>query len=190
MGSGLSPWRPIQTCVDGPSGFQWATMVNLTPEQLAELTAWAEAGATLNDVQQRLKQQFGITMTYLDARLLLLDLQVKIKEKPKDKPPEPVVAETLPPEDDGFDSQADDLSALPVAPPVGTVPKLSVDQVTMPAALVSGKVTFTDGQTISWYVDQMGRLGLRGQEPGYQPPPQDVPLFQQELDRILTQAGF
>ena len=73
--------------------------------------------------------------------------------------------------------------------PAGTV-QLSVDAITVPGALASGKVTFSDGVAATWYVDQMGRLGLSGAPQGYQPPPGDVPVFQQQLDRALMQAGF
>ena len=61
-------------------------MANLTPEQRTALEQWAADGATLNDVQQRLKAQFDVSLTYLDARLLLLELQVKLKDKPRDEP--------------------------------------------------------------------------------------------------------
>jgi len=67
---------------------------------------------------------------------------------------------------------------------------VTVDTLAIPGALVSGKVTFTDGQTAGWYLDQSGRLGLRAPDPGYRPPPADVPVFQAELDRVLVQAGF
>ena len=73
-------------------------MANLTPEQRTALEQWAADGATLNDVQQRLKAQFDVSLTYLDARLLLLELQVKLKDKPRDepKPEEPAPLPSLP----------------------------------------------------------------------------------------------
>ncbi|HVV71326.1 MAG TPA: hypothetical protein VHI52_07485, partial [Verrucomicrobiae bacterium] len=65
-----------------------------------------------------------------------------------------------------------------------------VDQLAVPGAMVSGKATFSDGTTASWYLDQMGRLGLKASTPGYQPPAADIPVFQQELDLALQRAGF
>jgi len=159
-------------------------MANLTPEQRTALEQWAADGATLNDVQQRLKAQFDVSLTYLDARLLLLELQVKLKDKPRDepKPEEPApIAPQQPIED----------AALPnEAAPAGGQVSISIDEITLPGSLVSGKVNFSDGKTVGWYLDQSGRLGLRGQEPGYKPPAADVPVFQAELDRVLVQAGF
>jgi hypothetical protein len=158
--------------------------MTLTPEQQAALELWAGEGATLNDIQQRLKNDFGIVLTYLDARLLLLDLQVKLKDKPREQPKPEEPAAPAPPVED---AQEDEAEAAPAAP--GAL-QLTVDQITIPGAIVSGRVTFSDGQSAGWYLDQMGRLGLRGTEPGYKPPAEDVPLFQQELDRVLAQAGF
>ena len=45
-------------------------MDKLSPEQQSALEQWAADGATLNDIQQRLKTAFGISITYLDARML------------------------------------------------------------------------------------------------------------------------
>ncbi len=160
-------------------------MPQLTPDQLASVEAWAADGATLNQIQDRLKTEFALVLTYLEARLLMADVGVRLKdkerpvEKPEEPPPEVVVPESPAPEPAG-ETPADG---------AGTV-SLSIDQITVPGALASGKVTFSDGVTASWYVDQMGRLGLGGAPQGYQPPPGDVPVFQQQLDRALMQAGF
>lgn len=152
--------------------------MTLTSEQHAAVQQWASEGATLNDIQQRLKQQFSLSITYLEARLLMLDLEVKVHDKPREKPPaDPAPApEPLPPSD----TARDGVSGI----------KIAFDDLAIQGAMVSGKVTFTDGKTAAWYIDQMGRLGMRAPEPGYQPPPNDVPAFQQELDRVLAQAGF
>ena len=51
-------------------------------------------------------------------------------------------------------------------------------------------VPSSDGKTAGWYLDQMGRLGLRATEPGYQPPAADIPVFQRELQRLLQTQGY
>jgi hypothetical protein len=56
--------------------------------------------------------------------------------------------------------------------------------------LASGQATFSDGKTASWYLDELGRLGMKAPEPGYKPPAADIPMFQRELDRALKRAGF
>lgn len=156
-------------------------MPQLTPDQLARVEAWAAEGANLNQIQDRLKAEFALVLTYLEARLLVAEVGVRLKDKerPVEKAAEPEPAPAAP-------EPAEDATA---GAATGTV-QLSVDAITVPGALASGKVTFSDGVAATWYVDQMGRLGLSGAPQGYQPPPGDVPVFQQQLDRALMQAGF
>ncbi len=156
-------------------------MPQLTPDQLARVEAWAAEGATLNQIQDRLKTEFALVLTYLEARLLVAEVGVRLKDKerPVEKPAEPEPAPVAP------EAEADASGGEAT----GTV-QLSVDTITVPGALASGKVTFSDGVAATWYVDQMGRLGLSGAPQGYQPPAGDVPVFQQQLDRALMQAGF
>jgi hypothetical protein len=51
-------------------------------------------------------------------------------------------------------------------------------------------VTFSDGNTASWQLDQTGRLGIIAKTPGYRPPPADVPQFQAALEAELSKMGF
>ncbi len=157
-------------------------MSQLSPEQLAQVEQWAADGANLNQVQDRLKTEFGISLTYLDARLLMVDVGVRLQEKPREPEKVTVTAEAPPPEDESF---ADPTESSPVSNVV-----LSADQVAIPGALISGKVTFSDGQTATWSLNQMGRLGLTGAPQGYQPPREDIPNFQQQLDLLMQKAGL
>jgi hypothetical protein len=63
-----------------------------------------------------------------------------------------------------------------------------MDAVTRASALASGKVTFSDGETADWMLDQTGRLGLNPTNPGYRPSESDIMAFQQELQRVAQ--GF
>jgi hypothetical protein len=65
-----------------------------------------------------------------------------------------------------------------------------LDQIARPGAVVSGKVTFSDGNKAEWYFDQMGRLGMVPQTPGYRPPTSDLQQFQSLLDKELSKMGF
>ena len=56
----------------------------LSNDQKETVRQWAEEGADLSDIHKRLKEELGIQMTYLDARLLVSELQVSL-----DKPAEP-----------------------------------------------------------------------------------------------------
>lgn len=164
-------------------------MSKLSTEQLAQVEQWATEGASLNLIQDRLKSEFGITLTYMEARLLLLDVGVTIKSKPKPEPeptPEPELEPEPEPVIDDEEQSSDALSGESVSGQL----KVTGDQIAIPGALVSGKVTFSDGQSGSWYIDQMGRPGLTNVPPTYRPPQEDIPMFQQELERVLRENGY
>jgi hypothetical protein len=69
---------------------------------------------------------------------------------------------------------------------------VTVDNVTLiPGALASGSVTFSDGVTGKWIVDQYGRPGFTEiSQPGYRPSPADAQAFVQELTRSIQQRGY
>ena len=65
-----------------------------------------------------------------------------------------------------------------------------MDSVVRPGAMISGNVTFSDGKSAGWYLDQMGRLGMAPMEKGYRPSPADVEEFQLALQDELAKKGF
>ena len=77
-------------------------------------------------------------------------------------------------------------------PPAGGSVSVSVDKVNLiPGAIASGTVTFSDGVTGKWIVDQYGRPGFTEvSKPGYRPTPADGQAFMQELSRTLQQRGL
>jgi hypothetical protein len=75
-------------------------------------------------------------------------------------------------------------------PPAGGRVAVSVDQIARPGSLVSGKVTFTDGQQADWYLDQSGRLGVVPKQQGYKPAAIDVQEFQLALQDEMAKLGF
>ena len=56
--------------------------MSLTDEQKKEVSLWVAAGANLAEVQRRLKEEFQITTTYMDARFLVDDLKLELKVRP------------------------------------------------------------------------------------------------------------
>jgi hypothetical protein len=72
----------------------------------------------------------------------------------------------------------------------GSKVKLEVDRIVRPGAVVSGSVTFSDGVTGKWALDQYGRLMLEMSRKGYQPSAADVQVFQRELSRTLQRHGY
>ncbi len=63
-------------------------MSALTPDQESAVRAWAAAGDNLSTIQTRLADEFGIHMSYMDVRFLVLDLDVTLAERPAPKAPE------------------------------------------------------------------------------------------------------
>src|SRR4051812_43729941 len=84
----------------------------------------------------------------------------------------------------------DELEDLPPAGPSNVT--VAVDKLTLiPSALASGTVTFSDGVTGKWVVDQYGRPGFTEvSKPGYRPSPADAQAFMQELSVALQKRGF
>ena len=84
----------------------------------------------------------------------------------------------------------EDLDELP--PEGASNVTVAVDKVTLlPGALASGTVTFSDGVTAKWVVDQYGRPGFTEvSKPGYRPSPGDAQAFMQELSMALQKRGF
>lgn len=144
----------------------------LSEDQKAALHRWAAEGASIADLQKNLKDGFGIGITYMDARFLVLDLGIELVETPKEeKKPE----------------QQEEIVSKPV--PTGTV-SVEMDNIALPGALVSGKVTFSDGETGIWMLDQYGRPGLDPDTPGYRPKQEDIVEFQKQLSELVRKQGF
>jgi hypothetical protein len=66
-----------------------------------------------------------------------------------------------------------------------------MDRVMQAGALASGTLTFSDGVSAKWMLDQVGRLGLSSvSTPGYQPSPEDIQAFQLELQNKIAARGY
>jgi hypothetical protein len=152
--------------------------MKLTDEQKAVVSRWISEGATLADVQRRLKDEHGLGLTYMDVRFLVDDLQLQLKEQPKQSEAVDRLAAA---------KQEGESERQGGGAPTGGV-RVTMDAVTRASALASGKVTFSDGETADWMLDQTGRLGLNPTKTGYRPSESDIMAFQQELQRVAQ--GF
>lgn len=96
--------------------------------------------------------------------------------------------------EDGAPTEAEQTDAdeddLPTAN--GGAVSVSVDKVNLiPGAIASGTVTFSDGVTGKWIIDNQGRPGFTEiSQPGYRPSPPDAQAFMQELSRAIQQRGY
>lgn len=161
--------------------------MNLDENQKQTVTRWIEEGMKLAEIQNLLHTEFGIQMTYMEVRFLVDDLNLT----PKDPEPEPVPPEepTVPTPPAGSLTPPGSAPAAPEAAP-GKGVSVSVDALTKPGSLVSGNVTFSDGNVADWYLDQTGRLGLSPKTEGYRPSAADVQEFQVALEKEITRAGL
>ena len=190
--------------------------MTLTPEQKQTVASWIAAGDNLSAVQKKLSEQFKLSLTYMDVRFLVDDLGLELKnaapkadasDVTKAPPPKPAapagekkgLMDKLK-EKVGFGQEEADEDFAPEqdfpeeAPPpapagAGNV-TVDVDRIVRPGAVVSGSVTFSDGTSGKWAMDQYGRLMLETGKKGYQPPAADVQAFQRELSRQLQRQGY
>jgi len=163
--------------------------MNLDEAQRQRVTAWILQGAKLSEIQTKLAEEFGLRLTYMDVRLLVDDLKLTPKDP---EPPKGVTQIGAAPEKGAPPPHAaKKASPAPGAPPpvAGSV-SVTVDEVVRPGAIVSGKVTFSDGQQAEWYLDQTGRLGVVTKQQGYKPSAADVQQFQVALQNELARMGF
>jgi hypothetical protein len=169
---------------------------NLTDGQKQQVAAWIADGLKLSDIQKRIESDFGLRLTYMEVRFLLDDLKVM----PRD--PAPAPAPTVADPASGAQPPSAAPGAKPAAqpkeaptpdqePPLGSgAVKVGVDQIARPGAVVSGSVTFSDGQAGTWHLDEMGRLGLGMKQKGYRPSAADVEEFQMKLQQELARQGY
>jgi hypothetical protein len=160
--------------------------MNLDDSQRKKVAEWIAQGLKLSEIQNRLQSELGLKLTYMDVRLLVDDLKLTPKDVEPVKPVQSPLAASGP-------APAKPAAAMskpetPISKPGGV--SVSVDQLARPGALVSGKVTFSDGNKAEWYLDQAGRLGLVPQQTGYRPPAADLQQFQMSLETELSKLGF
>lgn len=168
--------------------------MDITDEQKNKITEWVRQGEDLSHIQSLLKDELNINITYVETRFLLADLglepgdeteeeqevtaEVEESSSPAEEPSSPV---------DEADKPADD-----IPPPVdqeidgGGNVTVTVDGLMKPGAVISGKVTFSDGEAASWLIDQMGQLRLDPETENYRPSAEDIQKFQMELQKAAS----
>jgi hypothetical protein len=166
--------------------------MNLDEAQKQKVANWIAEGLKLSDIQKRIASDLGVNLTYMEVRFLVDDLKLTPKDAERAKTPElgrvtPAAPESTPPPGPAAKPAAS-APAPPGRKPGGV--SVTVDELARPGAMVSGKVTFSDGNVAEWFLDQTGRLGLSPVQQGYRPSPQDVQSFQTELQNELARFGF
>lgn len=163
-------------------------MATLTTEQQATARQWIAEGMKISDFQSRLETDFACKLTYMEARFLIDDLKVIPKDpEPPAPPAAPAVPAALVP---AVGAVEPDEVVSPERNLGGGDVQVTVDAVTRPNAMVSGRVRFSDGQGAAWLIDTQGRPGLVADEKGYRPSQPDLMAFQVSLERELAKLGY
>jgi len=172
-------------------GLKENVSMELTNDQRKAVQQWVADGASLFDVQKRLKTDFNISMTYMEARFLVLDLGVKVKDKPEPRKPAPPAPPVADEEDlDTMEAAGGGVGPLASKAAGASTVSVTMDRVVQAGAVASGQVTFSDGTHAKWFLDQQGRLGIDGATPGYRPTQQDISEFQNQLRSLLQARGY
>lgn len=158
--------------------------MKFSEEQKQSIAQWVAEGAKLSDIQSRVNDEFGASLTYMDARFLVDDLDLELKDQPKPVDNDLRNAPPLKPE-----NQVDTADSPAAAPSEGGV-QLNLHRVYQPGSVVSGDVVFSDGQRAVWSLDQAGRLAMDAGADSYQPSEGDLQDFQQKLSSLLQSQGF
>ena len=159
--------------------------MNLDDAQRAQVAQWISQGLKVAEVQKKLGTDLGVNLTYMEVRFLIDDLKLKLKD------PEPAPAAK--PGTDPLKSGAPPLVGKEAETKKAATPgrpTISIDQITRPGALVSGKASFASGTSADWQLDQLGRLGLIPGKSGTKPSQQEIMDFQAALQEELAKAGY
>jgi len=176
--------------------------MDITQEQKEQVATWIAQGNSLSQIQSRLQNELGINMTFMEVRFLVDDLDLELQDnassaKPAEHAPSAGASSAaatevlddharIPPTQAASPESSQDAASAGLGGDV----RISVDKLQRPGAVVSGDVTFSDGVSAGWQIDQMGRLGLIPTQEGYQPSPEDIAKFQEALQHELQSKGL
>ncbi|MEC8614664.1 MAG: hypothetical protein VXY17_04595 [Verrucomicrobiota bacterium] len=158
--------------------------MELSDVQKAAVTQWIQEGHSLADVQRSLREDYEISMTYMDVRFLVDDLDIEVVKK---EPEPPELSEV----DAEKNATAEPAETELVDEGGNGAVTVDVDAIMRPGSLVSGTVVFSDGVSLAWQLSAAGQLGLiPGEDPEYRPSPDDLQSFQSQLEEVLRKKGF
>ncbi len=126
-------------------------------------------GVSLSDIQKELQSELNITLTYMDLRLLIADLEDLDWKKD----------EVVVPKEEEVTSEVTEGPEHVL---------VTISKIVRPNCSLNGSVSFPSGITGEWYVDQRGGLGLDCKNDA-KPCEEELMAFQQELQRQVTANG-
>jgi hypothetical protein len=165
--------------------------MELTDAQKAVVTQWVQEGRSLADVQRSLREDFEISMTYMEVRFLVDDLDIAVVEADDEAAEAAEPAEALSAEAESAAAESAETEVVEASEGSASAVRVDVDAIMRPGALVSGTVQFSDGVSLGWQLSATGQLGLiPGDDPEYRPSAEDVQSFQSQLEEVLRKKGY
>lgn len=149
-------------------------MAQFTNEQIDQIRAWCQEVSSISDLQTRINETFKTHLTFLDTRFLMDDFDLQLATHTEAPALKKGTAESP-------------LEGELVG--AANAVQVSVDPVTRPGMMVNGNVTFSDGQSATWSLDQLGRLGIKPSQSGYKPSAEDIAQFQEALQEKLAEVA-
>ena len=145
------------------------------------------AGVSLSDIQNMVNAEFKQNLTYMDIRIMASELEIdwqQLNPKKETAVEDVTAVEALPqtPETPADEAASDGASASGMPDLSDT--KIEVSKIARPGMMFSGSVTFANGSSAEWYLDNMGRLGLENLQ-GDKPGQEDIEKFQIALQLEL-----
>lgn len=149
--------------------------MSLTDAQKQVVSQSVAEGKSIADIQRLLLEEHSVSMTYMEVRFLIDDLDVVFEE----------------PETSESDEAVDEPEVVDEAAGEHRV-TVETDAITPPGALMSGQTTFSDGVTLNWKLLSNGQLGLipGDDNQNYRPSDEDMQDFRNQMDAILRKKGF
>ena len=145
------------------------------------------AGVSLSEIQNMVNTEFKQNLTYMDIRIMASELEIDWQQlnPKKETAVEDVTAveAPAPAETQTAEAPADAAAAAPGMPDLSDT-RIEVSKIARPGMMFSGSVTFANGSSADWYLDNMGRLGLDNLQ-GDQPGQEDIEKFQMALQLEL-----
>lgn len=144
--------------------------MKLNEEQISQIKKILAEGASISDVQKYISENFSLSMTFMDTRFLLDDLDLEIKKEEK-------LAENKGDDSLDLNKQEEPQAMQGVQVELSPIQELGT--------LASGTARFSDGVSVKWFVDESGQIGITGAPQGYAPSQEDAMQFQDTLRNML-----
>ena len=156
--------------------------MDITESQKVMIADWVKQGETIAIIQRKLREEMELSLTYMDVRFLVDDLNLVYSESEDSCEMN---------EESAVNVEEIQASDTIEEPELVSGVKVNVDPVTPPGALVCGTVNFSDGKQSAWQLSAAGQLGLvPGDDPDYRPTPEDLQEFQSQLQQVLQKHGY